>query len=295
MPASSLGDRLGARLRVRREAIGWSQAQLAEAVGVTPQSAEKTPEDAGTADPAGAGSAVAATGISGRRGAGGAASGAEGAVAASVGACARAEPAVRDRHRAAQPRRTLRALMVRSATIGCAPRGPVAVDRVTPSKKSEDPPPPWGGRGVTGAAGSSPLTWTRHGGKGQCLWPWPGGSSRPMGAHHVAGAAPMATLVGAMARAHLIAFVFASVRPSRPWSRRSGPAIRAPSSRRTTFRCSDGGSRYVEAFVKYGSSASSSVVVPFSTRCPGSMPSRNTRRGRPRCTTAGPRGGRRSR
>ncbi len=36
MPASSLGDRLGARLRVRREAIGWSQAQLAEAVGVTP-------------------------------------------------------------------------------------------------------------------------------------------------------------------------------------------------------------------------------------------------------------------
>jgi transcriptional regulator with XRE-family HTH domain len=36
MPASNLGVVLGARLRVRREAVGWSQAQLAEAAGVTP-------------------------------------------------------------------------------------------------------------------------------------------------------------------------------------------------------------------------------------------------------------------
>ncbi len=36
MPSSNLGVRLGTRLRSRREAIGWSQAQLAEAVGVTP-------------------------------------------------------------------------------------------------------------------------------------------------------------------------------------------------------------------------------------------------------------------
>jgi transcriptional regulator with XRE-family HTH domain len=34
--ARKLGVRLGARLRARRETIGWSQAQLAEAVGVTP-------------------------------------------------------------------------------------------------------------------------------------------------------------------------------------------------------------------------------------------------------------------
>jgi transcriptional regulator with XRE-family HTH domain len=32
----TLGVRLGARLRERREALGWSQAQLAEAAGVTP-------------------------------------------------------------------------------------------------------------------------------------------------------------------------------------------------------------------------------------------------------------------
>jgi transcriptional regulator with XRE-family HTH domain len=36
MPPSNLGVLLGARLRARREALGWSQAQLAEAVGVTP-------------------------------------------------------------------------------------------------------------------------------------------------------------------------------------------------------------------------------------------------------------------
>lgn len=36
MPATDLGVRLGSRLRTRREAIGWSQAQLAEAAGVTP-------------------------------------------------------------------------------------------------------------------------------------------------------------------------------------------------------------------------------------------------------------------
>jgi transcriptional regulator with XRE-family HTH domain len=34
--ASNLGVLLGARLRERREAVGWRQAQLAEAVGVTP-------------------------------------------------------------------------------------------------------------------------------------------------------------------------------------------------------------------------------------------------------------------
>jgi transcriptional regulator with XRE-family HTH domain len=36
MPANDLGVLLGGRLRERRDAIGWSQAQLAEAVGVTP-------------------------------------------------------------------------------------------------------------------------------------------------------------------------------------------------------------------------------------------------------------------
>src|SRR5579863_5465933 len=36
MAPRTLGARLGARLRERRDALGWSQAQLAEAVGVTP-------------------------------------------------------------------------------------------------------------------------------------------------------------------------------------------------------------------------------------------------------------------
>ncbi|HSY24928.1 MAG TPA: helix-turn-helix transcriptional regulator [Polyangiaceae bacterium] len=36
MPGTDLGALLGGRLRERREAIGWSQAQLAEAVGVSP-------------------------------------------------------------------------------------------------------------------------------------------------------------------------------------------------------------------------------------------------------------------
>jgi transcriptional regulator with XRE-family HTH domain len=36
MPGNDIGVLLGGRLRERREAIGWSQAQLAEAVGVTP-------------------------------------------------------------------------------------------------------------------------------------------------------------------------------------------------------------------------------------------------------------------
>jgi transcriptional regulator with XRE-family HTH domain len=36
MSPQTLGNLLGARLRERREAVGWSQAELAEAVGVTP-------------------------------------------------------------------------------------------------------------------------------------------------------------------------------------------------------------------------------------------------------------------
>jgi transcriptional regulator with XRE-family HTH domain len=36
MPARNLGARIGERLRVRRESLRWSQAQLAEAAGVTP-------------------------------------------------------------------------------------------------------------------------------------------------------------------------------------------------------------------------------------------------------------------
>ncbi len=36
MSARNLGLRLGTRVRERREALGWSQAELAEAAGVTP-------------------------------------------------------------------------------------------------------------------------------------------------------------------------------------------------------------------------------------------------------------------
>jgi len=36
MNANALGTRIGARVRARRESLAWSQAQLAEAVGVSP-------------------------------------------------------------------------------------------------------------------------------------------------------------------------------------------------------------------------------------------------------------------